>query len=65
MVKTIDCRDDAMEGEIIATAISTQQLNLYFLISSNGIVYVRYIKSGSCLSAAKLFLKSEEINSPK
>lgn len=53
-----------MEGSIIATAISTQQLNLYFLISSSGIVYVRYIKSGSCLSAAKLFLKAEKIIAP-
>lgn len=64
MVKTIDCREDIGDS-IVATAVSNQQMNLYFLITARGVVYVKYIKTGSCLSAAKLLLKSKKIYLPK
>jgi len=66
MTKTIDCREDTNDP-IVATTVSMQQQNmhLYFLITAKGVVYVKYIKSGSCLTAAKLLLKSKNIHLPK
>lgn len=40
-------------------------MNQYYLITNKKSMYVRYIKSGSCLSAAKLTLKSEKIDEPQ
>ena len=64
MNKTVECTD-AIEGEIIASTLSTTQINLYFLLTDQGWVYVKYIKSGSCLTAAKLRIRSKEISNPQ
>jgi hypothetical protein len=63
MNKTVDCLDP-MDGDIITTAISTLQINLYFLMTDKGWIYVKYIKAGQCLTAARLGIKSH-LNSPQ
>lgn len=66
MIKTLECTEDTNDP-IIASTVSMQQQNmhLYFLITAKGVVYVKYIKSGGCLTAAKLLLKSKNIHLPK
>jgi hypothetical protein len=63
MNKTVDCIEP-IDGDIITTTISTLQINLYFLMTDKGWIYVKYIKSGQCLTAAKLGIKSD-LNSPQ